>query len=586
MSEGLNFADIRLGISLLFKPGQLVEFRVSTASGGWRGFYYDDHDRLSETAAKLDDDPRVVALYYVINPVKPSLIRLRRECQCKKCKGGGLIVLNPDTAQVEQILTGPTQHLTNDEDIDMLQNMLIDFDTIRAPHLKLDEATKAEFQRLQHESATAEEKKCTREVANKALAYLDAKGWPAALLADSGNGYHVIPRVAISNTSHNTNMLLDVRKALAARFNTECVKIDASTSNASRLTRAYGTMTRKGTSTHERPYRRNRMIQPTQPIQEVPLDSLYLIAAECPSTLQKTGSENSDYPVCRSQWLEEHGVEHICEWGEPFVTLTDVYGDNGDTHYVITPCPGHSDEDLHEHTGKDAERHSEIILYADGGIGFSCWSGDLKIGDVIAKLEKLKGEKYPYRIFEQEAFDPKLIEGFAEQADQDVGNRDSDENLAFATLEEAKAAGQEFNNKGRRCRVCRIGVVGGALDMKCASCKVDEKFVVENGRFEMVRANDNGVVRQIVGVNASMIKPKPIEWLWPDKIPANAITWLYGAQGSAKSAVTCEIASIVSTGRDFPDGTKNEMGAAPRAHVQRRGRHRTHHRAPLNGDGC
>src|SRR4051812_17037897 len=115
MSDEPNFADIRLGISLLFKPGQLVEFRVSTASGGWRGFYFDDQDKLARTVARLDDDPRVVSLYYVINPVRPRLIRDRANCACDKCKGGGLIILNPAPEQVEQILGGPAQHLTKDE---------------------------------------------------------------------------------------------------------------------------------------------------------------------------------------------------------------------------------------------------------------------------------------------------------------------------------------------------------------------------------------------------------------------------------------------------------------------------------------
>ena len=79
MTDKPNTADIRLGISLLFKPGQLIELRVETANTGWRGFYFDDHDRLAGVVARLDEDSRVVSLYYVINAVKPRLIRDRAE---------------------------------------------------------------------------------------------------------------------------------------------------------------------------------------------------------------------------------------------------------------------------------------------------------------------------------------------------------------------------------------------------------------------------------------------------------------------------------------------------------------------------
>src|ERR1017187_1227172 len=102
MIDKPNIAEIRLGISLLFKPGQLVELRVRTSGAGWRGFYFEDHDRLAETVARLDEDPRVAASYYVINPVKPSLFRTRAKCECEKCRGGGLVVLNPTPKQAEQ----------------------------------------------------------------------------------------------------------------------------------------------------------------------------------------------------------------------------------------------------------------------------------------------------------------------------------------------------------------------------------------------------------------------------------------------------------------------------------------------------
>ena len=64
------------------------------------------------------------------------------------------------------------------------------------------------------------------------------------------------------NSDHNIHMLVDCLKALAKKFDGPAASIDAAVFNASRLTRAYGTTTRKGTNTAERPYRRTDSYNP------------------------------------------------------------------------------------------------------------------------------------------------------------------------------------------------------------------------------------------------------------------------------------------------------------------------------------
>ena len=76
---------IRNGARLLSRPYDLVEVRVRLASGNWRGFYFTDHDRMADVVTKLDEDSRVVSVYYVINPCKPNLLKQRAKCQCKTC---------------------------------------------------------------------------------------------------------------------------------------------------------------------------------------------------------------------------------------------------------------------------------------------------------------------------------------------------------------------------------------------------------------------------------------------------------------------------------------------------------------------
>jgi hypothetical protein len=469
-TETSKLALIQFGIAQLFKPGQLVEFRVQRTDKIFRGFYFDDPDKLADTVSRLDDDPRVSSLYYVINPIKPNLIRNRAECQCEKCKGGR-IVLNPTPDQVEQIFTGPSQHLTADDEVELLQNVLIDFDTIRSPHLRLDEATKDEFSRLQHECSTAEEKKATREVAKRAIAYLDAKGWPSALLADSGNGYHVVPRVKMDNTVYNANTLLDVRKALAQRFNCDQVKIDASVGNPSRLTRAYGTMTRKGTSTDERPFRRNQLIQTGVPAQEVPYDLILNMASELPSgnSRRKDGGmpvPTKDFdPEDYFEWFatKENHPRRADDW-KPAFEIVDKRK-SGDVVYHIT------DTCLiagHRHTGSD------VTGFAYGkSFGYHCFSSDcegITLKDLHAKLIEDGYERYDQPIFEQdvEAEFEELQDAFGLEIVEDEDDKpvlleefEDEEELAPAVVrtpddEDEPESPPAPEKKSKRLRVGRV----------------------------------------------------------------------------------------------------------------------------------
>ena len=56
------------------------------------------------------------------------------------------------------------------------------------------------------------------------------------------------------------------------------------------------------------------------------------------------------------------------------------------------------------------------------------------------------------------------------------------------------------------------------------------------------------------------IEPEEVRWLWPDRIPAGAISLIAGAPGAGKSFATCDLAARVSTGTAFPDGSPCEPG--------------------------
>src|SRR5215204_564826 len=52
----------------------------------------------------------------------------------------------------------------------------------------------------------------------------------------------------------------------------------------------------------------------------------------------------------------------------------------------------------------------------------------------------------------------------------------------------------------------------------------------------------------------SNVQPKPIEWLWKDRIAIGKVTVLAGDGGQGKSTILCDLAARTTTGERWPDG--------------------------------
>lgn len=369
--------DIKAGARLLFNHRQLVEVRASGTDGYWKGFYFTDHERMAQVVKQLDADSRIVSIYYVFNQIDPKFIEKRQKCECKICARGGLIVANPTPSQIEQILTGPSQHLTKDEDIVNLNWLFIDVDTIRAPG-------------HEHDCSTQEEKKASKAVAMQVKKHLADKGWPQPLVADSGNGFHILQKINLTNTQDNLAEIIDCLKTLAAKFNCSAAKIDDSVKNAARLTRAYGTSTRKGESTEERPHRRNRVYIPEKPIVPATFDQLLALSSDGPKTRVIRG----DMPMLR----EGFDPNDFFKWYEDqdaFI-IEGTRESDGKTIAITDKCliAGY------KHTGSKATG----FVIGDT-FGYHCWSpecNDPTIGDVLSKLNEDGFKRYPKKIWIEE----------------------------------------------------------------------------------------------------------------------------------------------------------------------------------------
>lgn len=135
---------------------------------------------------------------------------------------------------------------SKDDDVLNINHLLVDIDTKR-PDVK--------------QPSTDDEKKASWETLCKVRELLTAEGLPPAITGDSGNGWHL----AFPIEMRNNEAAKEWRKSILHWLKAECAGmngiVDTSVYNAARIWRLYGTMTRKGTNTAERPHRYSRIIE-------------------------------------------------------------------------------------------------------------------------------------------------------------------------------------------------------------------------------------------------------------------------------------------------------------------------------------
>jgi hypothetical protein len=197
----------------------VVELRIPDPPRRTGSGYFNDLDKLAQDAAALDARPECPPIYITLNPVKTAC--LSRAVNRYK-----------SWAKVT----------TADHDILGRRWLFFDFDPIRPAGVSSTDA--------EHEVAIA------RATASCAWLVDDlGASWDSIVLADSGNGAHVLLRVDLANDAAALALATRCTESMAWRFTDPVVSVDPTTVNAARIIKLYGTTARKGDSTRERPHR-------------------------------------------------------------------------------------------------------------------------------------------------------------------------------------------------------------------------------------------------------------------------------------------------------------------------------------------
>ncbi len=240
-------ADIATWLRLVVPPGMANELRILGAVDHPRyppytisGYYDADHlDELARIA--LEWTGKAKGCYITINPVAPDLLARAANRTIKKPK-----------------------HTTTDAEIARRTGLVFDGDPKRPAGV----------------SATAGEKAEAHERIRKLRDDLTRRGWPAPILADSGNGCHLRYAIDLPNDDQARDLVERVLRSVSALHSDDRVAIDTSLANAARIIKLYGTMARKGDHTDARPHRWSRVLEAPDRLEVVPIELLEALAAE------------------------------------------------------------------------------------------------------------------------------------------------------------------------------------------------------------------------------------------------------------------------------------------------------------------
>jgi len=267
--------EILAALGVLFREDQVVELRAPKYPRGnaTTAGYFDDADALAGCALALSGN--APGVYVTLNEIDPALL-----------------------ARIRNRVEPWAKQTTADADVIQRRWLPLDFDPVRPDGISSTDT--------EHEAALERARQCRQ--------WLKGQGWPDPILADSGNGAHLLYRIDLPNDAAAKILVDFCLKAVAAQFSDEIVTVDTKVGNAGRIWKLYGTLAAKGDGTEDRPHREARMLtipDKVLPIEAEKLEALAALAPEHEAVGRKAGYRENGrgHRLDVARWLEARGVD-------------------------------------------------------------------------------------------------------------------------------------------------------------------------------------------------------------------------------------------------------------------------------------
>lgn len=308
----MNQSTIRCWYDVFKDNNELVEIRIldpetrKTYSG-----YFTNIEDIVREVSRFDK----CNIYFTLNVINPA------------CYG---------REQKDKISTRP-KSTTSDSDIIGRKWCLIDVDC----------------EKPSDTNSTDEEKEEAKQVVNAIYKFLRDEGFEPPVICDSANGWHLLYKQAMKASPENTEIMKRFLQVLDLYFSTDKVKVDVSTFNNSRICKLYGTVSRKGSDTIDRPQRLSGFVRVPREVRVTSNEYFAKVASYLPQPEKKDKYNNygaSSFDL--DEFLRKHNIE-----------VDKVIEDRDYTKYILKNCPFNS-----SHPAPD----SAVFKMRDGSFGFKC----------------------------------------------------------------------------------------------------------------------------------------------------------------------------------------------------------------------
>jgi putative DNA primase/helicase len=289
--------------------------------------------------------------------------------------------------------------------------------------------------------------------------------------------------------------------------------------------------------------------------------------ADFPDWLERWIRDNADVPKKHSNGKDARPVHEDFDFDD-FLDFYGIGGHQSGDWFVTDVCPV---------AGYKHEQSVRTGFFWDGAsLGWHCFASgcegsSMTIGQVIRFLNQKNGGPYDGLIWDDTDAD---LTDFAE----DVAGTDLAPTLlprkpAVEPKAEVKRGKNGLTPEGEREHAAIQARIAAELaEQKEIEAEIeasreaarDGKEVTEtsaNGEFEIGESTTReGIIQSLRVIRASDVVTERTEWWWAERIPKGKISLFAGKPGCGKSFVVIDFIARLTTGRDFPNGSKNPWG--------------------------
>lgn len=307
-------AEIRKALAILKPNGEIFEIRILGAAKKNYSGYFRDVDIMLEELKRID--LKGANVYFSVNSVNEACY---------------------DRQQRDKLIQY-SKATTSDNDICSYDYIMIDLDPKRPTDT----------------SSTNDQVQLAKDLGNKIYKFLKGIGFEQPVFGYSGNGVHLLYKVALKNCDDNKFLIKRALETLALLFDTDDVQVDTTTFNPSRICKLYGTLAQKGSNTSKRPHRMSYVLNGPGQVNVTDIEYIRKLVGYYPVELEKPQRYNNYNPreFDLEEWLNKYNIGY---------RKTSF---SGGTKFVLDCCPFDSN-----HKGKDAA----LFKMNNGALGFHCF---------------------------------------------------------------------------------------------------------------------------------------------------------------------------------------------------------------------